>query len=120
MSELNYSNYLEAIVNGFIVPWPFENQKMSISTEIPTVIVESNEIVVEPDLSDKPKYVEKFTQSDVNGEISKENILKNGEHNPTKRNEYNKIKIDIGEISVSIFSLSAKSCRGVQKPSVLM
>lgn len=120
MSELNYSNYLEAIVNGFIVPWPFEIQKTSIPTEIPTLKAESSEMVVEADLTDKPKYVEKFTQSDMNGEISKENILKNGEHNPTKRNEFNKIKIDIGEISVSIFSISANSCRGVQKPSVLI
>lgn len=113
MAQLNYSNYLEAIVNGFVAALPEDDQKTSISTQLS---VSENEFVEQAIRSGKddekkidlPTFSENSIKSNRDEESAIEQTTKCEETAKITRTEYQRIKEDIQELCVSVLLSNPK------------
>lgn len=103
MERLNYSNFLEAIVSGLIVPSSSENQKTFIATPIPISKKQSNEKTIETeksiDSNEKTTFDQNCTSKDVQDEVLLGSKSENREFGLV--GERRRIKTMIAELKVS-------------------
>lgn len=103
MERLNYSNLLEAIVNGFIVPSSLENQETLIPIPIPISEKESNEKTIETekstDSNENTTFDQNCTSKDVQDEVLLGNKSENREFGLVR--DHRRIKTMIKELKVS-------------------
>lgn len=103
MERFNYSNLLEAIVSGLIVPSP-DNQKTLIATPIPISEKQSNKNTIETekslDSNEKTSFDQNCTSKDVQDEVLLGNESENREFGLV--GDHRRIKTMIKELKVSI------------------
>lgn len=106
MSQIDYSNFLEAIVNGHFEKSELTTGNASVSTQVTMAnkglsdeVSEMEKINEHVDHENEPITVETSTQTAVLSEEPAESNVRR----QTKCNNYARIKTDLEELSVSIF-----------------
>lgn len=104
MERLNYSNLLEAIVNGLIVSSSSENQKTIIDTPIPISKEQSNEKTIETENTIDSNEISTFDQNCTSKDVQDEVLLGNKSENREFGlvRDQRRIKTMIKELKVNI------------------
>lgn len=104
LTKINYSNFLEAIVNGVVIMTPLEaeskNKRIAIKRKQPHKSVETEQLTGH---FKKANFVEKSTQTEINHDKSSVQTSTNSS-NIAKSNKFDKIKKFSKSLRVSIIS----------------